>query len=68
MGAENIPEEEGLTKDIVMVDAVLDGLHVGLPARGASLEIDVGVCGIAGLNIDDGAVDRRGGQSDECEC
>jgi hypothetical protein len=57
MGAKDIPEEEGLTKDIVVVDAVFDGLHVGLPACGASLEIDVGVCGIAGLDINDGAVD-----------
>lgn len=64
----NIPHVEGLTEDIVVVDAVFDGLHVGLPARGAGLEINIGLCGIVGGDINDGAIDRRGSQGDEGEC
>ena len=57
-----------MTEDVVVVDAVFDGLHVGLPACGAGLEVDVGFCGIVGGDVNDGAVDRRGGQGDEGEC
>ena len=65
---QNIPHVEGLTEDVVVVDAVFDGLHIGLPACGTSLEIDIGLCGIVGSDINDGAIDRRGGQGDEGEC
>lgn len=54
----NVPEKEGLAEDVVVVDAVFDGLHVGLPACGAGLEVDVGICSIVSGDINDRAVDR----------
>lgn len=49
-----------------MVNAILDSLHIRLPASSTSLEVDESI--LVSGRVNDRTVDRRGGQGDEGEC